>query len=284
MLLIAWLAHEHYSYWLLLTMVIVSRPSYGQTMKRNAERVGGTAIGLLIGWCLSQYADIPVQLSVSVVGLFGFFAFNRIVYSMSAVCITVAVILCLNVYDGNLWKLISDRAIFTIVGVLLCLGATFVFPIWNAPKLTHLMTEVINANLLYFQSVVNLKPHNLEDIHQTRLARKLSHQQLSALSEAIQAAQKEPLKKQLNWSLIKRVQLFNYQFNVLTATFAGLQKLNKAVLSPEDIVTIQHNLEQSLTHIKQLDLKQSIDLPSWGEQPLNLLEVSSYLASIQKNS
>ncbi|SOD12369.1 FUSC family membrane protein [Pedobacter xixiisoli] len=284
MILITWLTHEHYSYWLLLTMVIVSRPSYGQTMKRNAERVGGTAIGLLIGWCLSQYAGIPLQLTVSVFGLFGFFAFNRVAYSISALCITVAVILCLNVYDGNLWKLISDRAIFTIVGVLLCLGATFVFPIWNAPRLIQLMTEVTKANLLYFQSVVNLKPHDLEAIHQTRLARKLSHQQLSALSEAIQAAQKEPFKKQLNWSLIKRVQLFNYQFNVLTATFAGLQKLDKASLLQTEIVSIQNNLEQSLIHIRQLNLKQSIDLPSWGEQPLNLLEVSSYLASIQKNS
>jgi len=282
MLLITWLTKEHYSYWLLLTMVIVSRPSYGQTMKRNAERVGGTAIGLLLGWLLSQYAGTSVQLSVSALGLFGFFAFNRVVYSISAVCITVAVILCLNAYDGHLWKLISDRAIFTMVGVLLCLGATFVFPIWNAPRLTSLMAEVIQANLLYFQSVVNLKPHDLDALHQARLARKLSHQQLSALSEAIQAAQKEPLKKQLNWSLIKRIQLFNYQFNVLTATFAGLKKLDKPLLSPEDIAAIQNHLEISLNNINHLDLKQAIDLPSWGEQPLHLLEVANYLASIRR--
>ena len=284
MLLITWLTEEHYSYWLLLTMVIVSRPSYGQTMKRNAERVGGTAIGLLIGWSLSQFSDIPVQLSVSVLGLFGFFAFNRVAYSISAVCITVAVILCLNVYDGNLWKLVSDRAIFTIIGVLLCLGATFVFPIWNAPRLSHLMAEVVKANLLYFKAVTNLKPHDLDAIHQTRLARKLSHQQLSALSEAIKAAQKEPLKKQLNWSLIKRVQLFNYQFNVLTATFASLQKQGRSFLSKADIKAIEINLQQSLTNINLLDLKQPIDLPTWGEQPLHLLEVSNYLASIQKTN
>ncbi len=282
MLLITWLTKEHYSYWLLLTMVIVSRPSYGQTMKRNAERIGGTAIGLLIGWCLSQYTAIPFQLIVSVIGLFGFFAFNRIAYSVSALCITVAVILCLNVYDGNLWKLVSDRAIFTIIGVLLCLGATFVFPIWNAPRLSHLINEVVEANLRYFKAVVKLRPHDLDAVHQARLARKSSHQHLSALSEAIQAAQKEPLKKQFNWSLIKRVQLFSYQFNVLTATLAGLQKQGSSLLSEEDTSIIEQNLEQSLIHIKQLDLKQQIDLPSWGEQPLNLLEVSGYLAAIKK--
>lgn len=280
MLLITWLTEEHYSYWLLLTMVIVSRPSYGQTMKRNAERVGGTAIGLLIGWSLSQFADIPVQLSVSVFGLFGFFAFNRVAYSVSAICITVAVILCLNVYDGNLWKLVSDRAIFTIVGVLLCLVATFVFPIWNAPRLTHLMTEVINANLLYFQSVVRLKPHNIDALHQTRLARKLSHQQLSALSEAIQAAQKEPLKRKLNWPLIKRIQLFSYQFNVLTAAFAGLQKQGGDNFSTTDVFEVERNLQQSLANIKQMKLTGATDLPMWEDKPMQLLEVSGYLASI----
>lgn len=282
MILIAWLTEEHYSYWLLLTMVIVSRPGYRQTMKRNAERLGGTAVGLLIGWSLSQFAGIPTQLAVSVLGLFGFFAFNRVAYSISAVCITVAVILCLNVYDGDLWRLVSDRALFTIVGVLLCLGATFVFPIWNAPRLSTLIAEVVKANLLYFRAVVKLKPNNLDSIHQTRLARKLSHQQLSALSEAIQAAQKEPFKKQLNWSLIKRMQLFNYQFNVLTATFASLQKQGGSFLSKDDIEVIEGNLEQSLTNIHQIDLKDSIELPAWGDQPLHLLEVSNYLANIQK--
>ncbi len=280
MLLITWLTKEHYSYWLLLTMVIVSRPSYGQTIKRNAERVVGTALGLLIGWSLSQYVAIPVQLLVSVLGLFGFFAFNRIIYSISAVCITVAVILCLNVYDGNLWQLVSDRALFTIVGVLLCLGATFVFPIWNAPRLSHLMTEVVKANLLYFQAVVKLKPDDPDTIHQTRLARKLSHQQLSALSEALYAAQKEPLKRKLNWSLIKRIQLFSYQFNVLTAAFAGLQKQGGGNFSATDIFEVERNLQQSLSNIKQIELTEATDLPVWEDKPMQLVEVSSYLRSV----
>ena len=280
MLLITWLTKEHYSYWLLLTMVIVSRPSYGQTIKRNAERVVGTALGLLIGWSLSQYAAIPVQLLASVLGLFGFFAFNRIIYSVSAVCITVAVILCLNVYDGNLWKLVSDRAVFTILGVLLCLGATFVFPIWNAPRLSFLMTEVIEANLQYFLTVVKLKPNDPDTIHQTRLARKLSHQQLSALSEAVYAAQKEPLKKNLNWPLIKRIQLFSYQFNVLTAAFAGLQKQGGGNFSAADIFEVERNLRQSLTNIKQIELTEATELPVWEDKPMHLVEVSGYLANI----
>ncbi|WP_293299439.1 FUSC family membrane protein [Pedobacter sp. UBA4863] len=280
MLLITWQTEEHYSYWLLLTMVIVSRPSYTQTMKRNAERIGGTAVGLLVGWFLSQYAAIPLQLAVSVLGLFGFFAFNRVAYSISALCITVAVILSLNVYDGNLWKLVSDRAVFTVIGVLLCFGATFVFPIWNAPRLSHLMTEVIKANLSYFQAVVRLRPHDLDTIHQTRLARKLSHQQLSALSEAIAAAAREPFHKKINWQRINRIQLLNYQFNVLIATFAGAQKQGRVYLQATAIAHIEMNLQQALAYIAQIDLEQPVTLPSWGEKPLQLLQLSEHLTEV----
>jgi uncharacterized membrane protein YccC len=280
LILITWFSHEHYSYWLLLTMVIVSRPSYGQTMKRNGERLGGTIIGLAMGWGIVTMVDVPWQLFISVISLFCFFAFNRVAYGMSVIGITVAVILCLNVYEGDLWQLVSDRILFTIAGVLLCLGATFLFPIWNAPRLNKLMAEVMKANASYFQSVMSLVPHRVETIHQTRLARKLSHQQLSALSEAIQASQKEPFRKKLNWPLIKRIQLLNYQFNVLTATYAGMQKQGSTYLSAIELDKILVYLQRCGIAMEDFDLHAPLILPVWSEKPMNLLEVSGHLANI----
>jgi len=277
LLLITWLTDEHYSYWLLLTMVIVSRPSYGQTMKRNAERFGGTVIGLSIGWLVINSVDTPWQLFMSVIGLFVFFAFNRVAYSISVIGITLCVILCLNVYEGNLWQLVSNRVLFTVLGIALCLAATFLFPIWNAPRLSVLLTEVLKANYLYLQAVLALKPNDIASIHQTRLARKLSHQRLSALSEAIKAAKKEPFRKKLNWPLINRLQLLNYQLNVLTATLASMQKRGTSLLNNTDAELVSNSLKQALDNMEKLDLHQQAKLPSWTNQPLNLTEVSAHL-------
>jgi uncharacterized membrane protein YccC len=273
LLLINWLSPQHYSYWLLLTMVIVSRPSYGQTIKRNFERLSGTLLGLLIGWGLTQADSLTLQLCISAVGLFGFFAFNRVAYGISVVCITVAVILCLNAYEGNLWQLLTDRVIFTVGGVLLCLLATFLFPIWNAPRLGDLFVQVINANLEYFRAATVLGPFDLEKLHESKLARKQSHRQLAQLSEAIQAALKEPLRKKLNWRLIKRMQLLNFQFNVLNATFASSQKQGAALLSLEDIKNIEADLLQLLDQIQNTDWSNAKELPVRDEKPLNLNEV-----------
>jgi len=282
LLLITWLSNEHYSYWLLLTMVIVSRPSYGQTMKRNAERFGGTVIGLSIGWLVINSVSIPWQLGISVVGLFVFFAFNRVAYSISVIGITLSVILCLNVYEGNLWQLVSDRVLFTVLGIALCLAATFLFPIWNAPRLSVLLSEVLKANHLYLKATLALRPNEPASVHQTRLARKLSHQRLSALSEAIKAAHKEPFRKKMNWPLINRLQLLNYQLNVLTATLASMQKRGTSLLSEVEIVSINNALEQALGNMQVLDLHQQFKLPSWTNQPLNLMEVSAHLNKLVK--
>jgi len=282
LLLITWLSDEHYSYWLLLTMVIVSRPSYGQTMKRNMERLGGTVVGLLIGWFIISHTNTPWQLFISVIGLFVFFAFNRVAYSVSVIGITLAVILCLNVYEGNLWQLVSDRALFTVLGIALCLAATFLFPIWNAPRLSVLLTEVLKANHQYLKAALALKADDFTSIHQTRLARKLSHQRLSMLSEAIKAAHKEPFRKKMNWPLINRLQLLNYQLNVLTATLASMQRQNKSLLQADEIHQINEYLQVSLRQTESLNLHQQSTLPSWGNRPMNLLEISGYLATVSK--
>ena len=282
LLLITWLSNEHYSYWLLLTMVIVSRPSYGQTMKRNAERFGGTVIGLAIGWLVINSVDIPWQLSISVIGLFVFFAFNRTAYSISVIGITLCVILCLNVYEGDLWQLVSDRVLFTVLGIVLCLAATFLFPIWNAPRLSVLLTEVLKANYAYLQAALVLKPNDLASIHQTRLARKLSHQRLSMLSEAIKAAHKEPFRKKLNWPLINRLQLLNYQLNVLTATLASMQRQSKSLLNVDEVNQINDALRNALVQAETLDLHRQFTLPSWENRPLNLMEVSAHLNKLVK--
>jgi uncharacterized membrane protein YccC len=281
---ITWLSNEHYSYWLLLTMVIVSRPHFGQTIKRNGERLGGTLCGLLLGWAITQTTAIPWQLGLSVFTLYGFFAFNRIAYSVSVVCITVAVMLCLNVYDGNLLQIITDRFIYTIAGVLLCLGATFLFPIWNAPRLNDLIKQVMQANAKYFNAAIKLMPNNTVSIHQTRLARKQSHQQLAALSEAIQAAQKEPFCKRLNWALIKRLQLLNYQFNVLTATFAALKKQGHPFLTTQEIELITANLAQWNAQGTSINLHSQLVPPPREDRPMDLIEVSSGLSSLLGNT
>ena len=132
--------------------------------------------------------------------------------------------------------------------------------------------------------MVNLQPHDVETIHQTRLARKNTHQQLALLSEAIAAAQHEPFHKKYNWSLIKRIQLLNYQINVLTAAFAAMQKTGRTYLSDDQFQQVSTDLLECMATNANLNLSLQEPLPTWGNQRMTLLDVSGHLAKLIKTN
>lgn len=265
--------YENYSYWLLLTMIIISRPSYSQTIKRNWERIIGTLIGLVLGWLGMMYLSPTHQMIASILFLFGFFAFNRPIYTISVIFITMTVLMSLNVYTGGAWQMVSERLLFTLLGSFLCIAVTFLVPIWNAPRLKDLIVEVIKANRDYAEAIMKS-----EQNHQTRLLRKKSQEKLGALSEAIFAAEKEPFKKNLNWSLIRRFHLLNYQFNLLSASF----KYNVHLLSDEDKNKITNMMNENLFLLSDFNLYGQTSIPVWGDQPLDLLETTKRLNLLLK--
>lgn len=277
---IALYAEEHYSYWFLLTMVLVSRPSYGHTIKRNIDRILGTGAGLILGWTLANTYGISAQLYICIFTLYIFFAFNRLRYGISVVAITTTVVLCLNVYSGDLLRLVSDRLFFTIMGVALCLAAPFVFPIWNAPRLRKLLADVVASNSAYLHAVIHLQPHEVNSIYQTRLARKQSQQHLAAFSEAILAAQREPFKRNVNWQTVKQVQVLNYQINVLIAAYTNFKTQQNATEALPLLLQSQSELTLAIAAAANFKPTNSQVPKIEGQLPLDLLNASKRLVSI----
>ncbi len=257
---------ERYSYWLLLTIVIVSRPSYGHTRKRNWERLSGTLIGLSACWLLMMVGfTSAVQVTFCVFFLFGFFAFNRVRYAVSVFCITIAVVLFLNVYHGEPLHIFSGRIGFTILGGLLCVAATFLFPIWDSPRLKELVTATLISNKDYLVKAVDKGQGNL---HQLRLARKSAYQSLAALSEGLQSAATEPFVKKINLTGVKQVQLLCYQLNALIPALTVGGKIDSEMLH-----SVLSDLEFCIYQSQELDeWKKSSTLKN-EQGPMDLLSI-----------
>lgn len=203
----------HYTYWLLLTIIIVNRPSFGLTRKRNLERLKGTVYGLIISFALLKLnAPYWLQLVMAGFGLLGFFTFNRLKYPLSVLCITVMVIMGLNVYHGSPLLLIGDRLAFTLMGCLLSFLAAYMFPIWESKRIRLLISESILANRDYLYSVIQLKNGAL-NLHQTKLARKLSYLKFASLTEGLESLKKEPQSARIDMMRLAKVQALCYQIN-----------------------------------------------------------------------
>lgn len=96
--------------------------------------------------------------------------------------------------------------------------------------------------------------------------------------------QREPFHKKFNWSLIKRIQLLNYQFNVLTAVFAAMQKTGRNYFSADEIERVSIYLQECEHLEANLNLFNNDPLPAWSNQHMKLLDVSGHLAMLLKTN
>ncbi len=219
-------ADDHYSYWLLLTIVIVARPRLAVTWQRNRDRLTGTFAGVLIaGLAIWWLRDSAPLLTLAALSLFGFFAWNRPRYGLSVAAITICVLLSLSVYRGEILLLLSARIWYSLWGCALAVLGIFLFPVWSHAELEDLVKQAVKANRDFLQTVFEGKP-----VAVIWLARKEAHVRLARLSEGLGFAVVEPGKGDL--SRLQHIQVLNYRINaVIISLFLSGRLLNKERVS-----------------------------------------------------
>jgi len=217
-----------------------------------------------------------VLLSFSVVFLLGFYAFNRLNYTISVLCITPAVILTLGSYQGHFDHLVHDRVIFTVWGCVIAIFATYLFPIWDSRQLKAKIVNAAKASLNYLEVAIQNRVER--DENQSRMARKNANLSLSALSEAIESASQEPMRKHIDFNGLYGIQSTIYQINsIITSIYLSVNHKpgqadpllikqiisnlsNEDVLKSDDVQDVNmvdldhddHSTKQKLAHIAAL--------------------------------
>jgi len=226
-------ASNQYSYWLLLTIVIVARPKLALTWQRNLERLSGTAAGVLLAsLLLFLIKPAVVLLVIAAMGLLCFFVWNRSAYARSVTGITVCVVICLSLYHGQPATIISARLCYSLTGCVLAFAGIFIFPVWINKELDELAHAAVEGNLLFLEAVAGEAA-----LQEIRLARKEAHLRLARLSEGLRHARVEPGKADLPG--LEQIQVLNYRINavIISLFLAGRR--------PE-----QHQLERTMAYMR----------------------------------
>ncbi len=236
-----------YTYWVLLTIAIVARPTFAVTQRRNLQRIKGTVLGLLICLPLVYFLTSTwVLLMIAVFSLYGFFLFNQPNYTVSVFFITITAIVLLNIHQASFAELLGSRAAFTLLGATLAILGWFLLPVKQLRQFNQLEDAVIQTNRNYLDVVVgcmNDQSINNQDI---RLARKKAHAALASFSDAFNQLRKEPGSSRREWTRELQFQSISYRANSLIVGIAlsvigGRQ--NKAVL---------FNLRQRIGYVNSL--------------------------------
>lgn len=185
--------------WILLTILFVLQPSYGETRRRLAQRTIGTLSGVIIGILIIRLFTFPGQLLLMIASAYFFMIWMKRRYSIGVIFITIFVLCAFNIISSKGVDVMVPRLLDTLIGVFISFVIVrFVWPEWQYKRLPDLLSEALIKNTAYFKAIVieYQQPADQDDL-QYRIARREAHRADNALVMAWQNMQLDPQKQQL---------------------------------------------------------------------------------------
>ncbi len=262
-----------HSYWVVLTIVVILRPGFSITKKRNMERIIGTAIGgttgVLILWWVE---DITARFFIMVVFMVLAYSFWRIRYVLGVVFMTPFIFILYGfIYPEANFMIARERILDTFLGSgLAFLASHYLFPIWESRGIHVLMSNALKANLEYLQQLTfRFEPKAFDEIAY-RLARKKLHLETANLSAAFQRMLEEPKGKQKNKEAMHQFMVLTHMLASYLSTLSTNLVRSDLVLSTQDQVIM---LKRSRNHLQKTiktlsGQKFRITFPALGKEDL----------------
>lgn len=187
-------ADPAHGYWIMMTTLIVCQPTYGATVARLAQRVGGTVAGLVLGWALMRLFPQPaVQALLAVGGGVVFFVVRAQRYVSATAAVTLMVLMLFNHGTGTGFALIVPRLLDTLVGAAIAAAALLlVLPDWQGRRLGAAAADTLAASAAYLRQIVAQYVSGRSDDLAYRIARRHAHDTDAALSLALSHMLREP--------------------------------------------------------------------------------------------
>jgi len=219
----AWLPYSAHSYWIVLTIVIILKPSFSMTKQRRRDRIVGTVIGCIITALILKFLNYPsVILGVLVLSTVAMPTFVYLRYRYAAVAVSVMILLQMYLLAPGNGNLITERLIDTIVGAAVATAFSFVLANWEYQSVPRLVRGVLDVNLRYMQASFDLLQGKGKDDFAYRIERKRLMDSLAGLSSALARMLDEPASKQ---RAVEDINLFIVQNYLLMAHVAALRAI-----------------------------------------------------------
>jgi uncharacterized membrane protein YccC len=218
-----------HSYWILLTIIVILKPAYSLTKKRNYQRVLGTIAGAALGIILLYFVkDKTILFFCMLVLMVSTYTFIRTNYLLAVVCMTPYVLLLFYLLDSGQFKtIVTDRIIDTAIGSVIAIVANlFLLPAWEQDQFRKYQSAAIAANLDYFKKASQAFIGEPAADTAYRLSRKHAFVALANLSDAFSRLLAEPKRKQKN---ARRLHQFTVMSHTLTSHIATLGDLGKSL-------------------------------------------------------
>lgn len=262
-----WLPYAAHSYWIVLTIVIILRPTFSMTRQRRADRIIGTIIGCVITAIVIRFVHSNIALmAILFLSIVATPTFIYLRYRYTAIAVSLMILLQMHLVAPSNPNLVSERLIDTLIGAAVATVFSFVLANWEYQSLPRLVRQVLNVNLSYMQASFELLQGKYFDDFAYRIERKRLMDSLAALSSALVRMLDEPASKQ---RAVEDINLFIVQNYLLVAHVAALRSILGRHASQLPVAPVNALLGNSHTQVcltlsralDQLDNKTAISAP-----------------------
>lgn len=243
-----------YSYWILLTLLVILKPAYSQTKKRNFERIIGTVLGGALGVGILHYIhDDTLLFWLLVAFILASYSFTRVRYIVSVFFMTPYVLILFDfVSETDSLLLAQERILDTFIGAGLAVLASFlILPNWEAFNLKKWKSDLLKRQIDYIIAAVQYNEKDELNIRHYKMARKEVNISVSNLTSALLRMLNEPKSKRKSVNETNRFIVLNNLVISLTASI--INEINEnGGLSEEQAEYIEstiQNLQAALVHI-----------------------------------
>lgn len=213
-----------HSYWILLTIIVILKPAYSLTRKRNYQRLIGTVLGAILGMLILHFVkNNEVLFAAMLILMIGTYSLLRTNYMFSVIFMTPYILLLFHLLNASSFStIISDRIIDTAIGsVIAFLANLVIWPAWEHEKIGSYMQAAVNSNKNYFSNVSAAFTGNPVTITAYKLSRKNAFVSLANLSDAFSRMMSEPKSKQKNIKQLHQFVVLNHMLTSHIATLAS---------------------------------------------------------------
>jgi uncharacterized membrane protein YccC len=258
-------------YWILITILVIMRPSYGLTKKRMQHRVFGTLIGAVIALVLVYLIQNTFVFGVlAAVSLVLALSLVQLNYRTFAIFLTLHIVFLHAVYHPDVLDAIQYRIADTLLGAgLAILSNLFLFPSWEFMTIEDSVSKTLQSNAGYLRQIAAIYTTKSNDFSDYKLSRKSAFLDIGDLNAAFQRMTQEPKSKQKYFSEI-------YDLVVLSNTFlSSLASLGTFIQTHETtaisssvetfVVNILENIENAVLvvqgkHIQESNMTVHVDV------------------------
>ncbi|HXB32826.1 MAG TPA: FUSC family membrane protein [Puia sp.] len=220
-----------HGYWILLTIIVILKPMYSLTKKRNFERLMGTLGGALVGFLLILFIpDRTVLFVLMILFMMGTYVFLRRNYLVCVTLMTPYILLLFHLlYPVNFKSIAGDRVVDTLIGsVISFLASIFIIPSWEHQRIIDSMIAAVKTNIAYFRNVAGAFAGRSVTVQEYKLSRKHAFVALANLSDAFSRMLQEPRRQRKK---IEQTHQFVVASQMLTSYIATLAYYEKPLAS-----------------------------------------------------